>query len=514
MSLKSLLAWCLLMPAVCAAGDRVSVSGGVLEGTTSADSSIRIFKGVPFAAPPVGDLRWRAPQPVPEWEGARRADYWGTRCMQGDMFGGPLITRDTTMGEDCLYLNVWTPAESADENHPVLVVFHGGGFAAGSSSEPRTDGEWFARQGIVVVAVNYRLSVFGFLAHPELSAESDGRGSGNYGMLDQVAALEWVRDNVSAFGGDPDNVTINGESAGSMSVSAHMASPLSQHLFHKAIGQSGAFFASPSDSMGATSLLDRERAGVDLVVSFGADSIADLRDVSADIMLAAVMDKGGWDYPPGIDGYFMPTNVSEIYGVGEQADIPLLAGWTASELGMVIALSPEQPTAETNAAEIQTQFGPNAERIMAVYPAADNAEAAQSAADLISDLFAGFSTWKWIEVHAETSDASVYRYRFDRVRPDDPESVHGAIHADDIEYSFNTLDSKNENWHPEDYDVAMIMATAFANFVKTGDPNGGVVPDWPEFGESRQVMYFDTESGSGPEEHRDRYEVLDGLVSD
>ena len=240
---------CILSAGWLSAADQVTVSGGVLEGTVGTDPSVRVFRGVPFAAPPVGDLRWKAPQPVAAWKGVRKADEWGTRCMQGPMFG-PLRSREKAMGEDCLYLNVWTTAKTAKEKRPVLVVFHGGGFAAGSASEGRTDGEWFARQGIVVVAPNYRLGVFGFLAHPELSKESAGRGSGNYGMLDQAAALEWVKANVAAFGGDPGNVTINGESAGSMSVSALMASPLTKNLVHKAIGESGAFFASPTGGPG------------------------------------------------------------------------------------------------------------------------------------------------------------------------------------------------------------------------------------------------------------------------
>ena len=230
------------------AADTVKIDTGVLEGTVGTDPSVRVFKGVPFAAPPVGDRRWKEPQPVAAWTGVRKADEWGTRCMQGPVFG-PLRTRDKQMGEDCLYLNVWTTAKSAKAKQPVLLMFHGGGFAAGSSSEPRTDGEWFAKQGIVVVEPNYRLGVFGFLAHPELTKESNGHGSGNYGMLDQARALEWVRDNVAAFGGDPGNVTINGESAGSLSVSALMVSPLTRTLVHKAIGQSGALFASPTRGM-------------------------------------------------------------------------------------------------------------------------------------------------------------------------------------------------------------------------------------------------------------------------
>ena len=503
-----------LIPISGFANDRVTVTGGTIEGTNGADSSIRIFRGVPFAAPPVGQLRWKPPAPVPPWDGVLKADTWGTRCMQGEMFGGPLISREETMGEDCLYLNVWTPAKSPDSKLPVLVVFHGGGFAAGSASEPRTDGEWFARQGIVVVAPNYRLGVFGFLAHPELTAESGGRGSGNYGLLDQVAALEWVHENIAAFGGDPDNVTINGESAGSISVSALMASPLSKHIFHKAIGQSGAYFKSPSGSMALKPLAEKEQDGLRLAQSVGAISLADLRARDADELLDVVMKAGGWGYGPGLDGYFLPKTVAELYAAGKQASIPLLAGWNSSELGMAIALNPEKPTVDSFKAELARQFGDSAAAAAEVYPASSDDETMQSAADLASDLFISYSTWKWIETHIETAGAPVYRYRFDRVMPDDPASRFGAVHAVEIEYAFNTLDSKHAPWRAEDREVARLMATTFANFAKTGDPNGPNVPHWPEFGTSGKVMYFDTEVQAGPEKHRTRYEFLDTLTDD
>ena len=502
------------MPALVRAADPVAVTQGLLEGTSTADSAIQIFRGVPFAAPPIGELRWKPPAPPLPWRGVRKADTWGTRCMQGEMFGGPLVSREKSMGEDCLYLNVWTPTTSPDSRLPVLVVFHGGGFAAGSASEPRTDGEWFARQGIVVVAPNYRLGVFGFLAHPELTAESGGRGSGNYGMLDQVAALEWVRDNIAAFGGDPDNVTINGESAGSASVSALMASPLSKDLLHKAIGQSGAFFAIGTEPMALKTLADNERDGQQFAKSVGAESLAELRARPAEELLAAVMEAGGWGYSPAIDNYFLEEPVATIYAAAEQARIPLLAGWNSSELGMAVALNPEKPTVASFTAELVKHFGDAAKAAAKVYTAASDEEAMQSAADLASDLFISYSTWKWIEAHRETADMPVYRYRFDRVLPDDPASQFGALHAVEIEYAFNTLWSKPAPWQPDDFELARLMATTFANFVKTGDPNGPGVPEWPEFGASGRVLYFDADSGSGPEEHRPRYQFLDSLSGD
>lgn len=501
------------LPAAGRAADLVRVTGGVLEGTVGTDPSVRVFKGAPFAAPPVGDLRWKAPQPVVAWAGVRKSDEWGTRCMQGPMFG-PLHSRETRMGEDCLYLNVWTTAKTAKDKQPVLVVFHGGGFAAGSASEPRTDGEWFARQGIVVVAPNYRLGVFGFLAHPELSREPGARGSGNQGMLDQAAALAWVRDNVAAFGGDPSNVTVSGESAGSMSVSALMVSPLTKGLMHKGIGQSGAFFASPTGDMAEKTLADQEADGVKFGTAVGAASLAELRAKPAEELLAAVMKTGGWGYSPGVDGYFLPEKVSALHAAGKQAPIPLLAGWTSSEMGMAVAMNPQKPTAATFGEQATTLFGPQAQAVLKLYPTTNEAETLQSAADLASDLFISYSTWKWIEVHGQTAKAPIYRYRFDRVLPEaDGSNRFGASHAVDIEYAFNTLDSKKADWQPADRRVAETMARAFAHFVKTGNPNGAGVPEWPEFGKTRQVMYFDSTSAVGPERHRARYELLDTVAT-
>lgn len=361
--IRGIFTWVGVCSAVCGlvtvearAADNVRVDGGTLEGVVGTDPTVRVFKGVPFAAPPVGDRRWKAPQPVPAWGGVRKADEWSTRCMQGPMWG-PLVSREREMGEDCLYLNVWTTARSAKEKRPVLVVFHGGGFAAGSASEPRCDGEWFAKQGIVVVAPNYRLSLFGFMAHPELTRESGGKGSGNYGMLDQAAALQWVQRNVAAFGGDPGNVTINGESAGSLSVSALMVSPLTKKLVHKAIGQSGAFFTSPTGGMAEKSLVEKEQDGVMLAASVGAGSLAELRAKPAAELLAAAMKMGGWGYSPGVDGYFLPEKTAAMYAAGRQTPIPLLAGWTSSEMGMSVAMNPQKPTPQTFPGQLKRQLG-------------------------------------------------------------------------------------------------------------------------------------------------------------
>jgi para-nitrobenzyl esterase len=492
--------------------DLVKISSGTLEGTVAADPSVRLFKGVPFAAPPVGDLRWKAPQPVAPWPGLRKADEWGNHCMQG-LVWDDILPRGKAASEDCLNLNVWTPAKSRDDKLPVYLWFYGGGFAVGASSEPRYDGEYLARQGIVVVEPNYRLGVFGFLAHPELTKESGHGASGNYGLLDQVAALRWVRENIAAFGGDPNNVTIGGESAGSASVGGLMASPLSKGLFHKAIGESGAFFPSPSRSMDAGSLVEAERAGVQFASSVGAASLADLRAKKADELLTATMKANPFLFGPIVDGHFLPAPVPAIYARGEQARVPLLAGWNSSELSSAVAMAQDKPTPAVFADTLRQQFKDHAQAASQLYPASTQEETLQSAADLAGDQFIAYSTWKWIEMQTRTGQVPVYRYQFDRVAPD-PSGANrfGAVHASEIQYAFGTLDSKQANWQPEDRKTSLTMAAYWANFIKTGNPNGPGLASWPEFGKAREVMHIDAASKAAPERHRARYELLDSLT--
>jgi para-nitrobenzyl esterase len=468
--------------ALSAAPDRVKVQSGVLEGTTSEDASVRIFKGVPFAAPPVGDLRWKAPQPVPHWKGVRKADDWGPRCIQGLVFAD-IIQREKTQGEDCLYLNIWAPAKSAKNSKkklPVFVWYHGGGFAAGSGSEPRYDGAYLAKQGIVV--------------------------------LDQVEALEWVKANIAAFGGDPNSVTIGGESAGSFSVSALMASPLSRGLIHKAIGESGAFAAGRSSTLAELPLAASEQVGVTFAKAIGASNLAELRAMSAEKILAQASQPNVGRFSPNIYGYFLPTPASEIYAKGQQARIPLLAGWNSSEIGMAVALNPVKPTPTTFQAQLAMVFKDKAEAAKKAYPAATNEEAEVAAAALASDQFIVYGTWKWIEEQARTK-VPVYRFQFDRVLLEpNGSNRYGAAHAVEIEYAFNTLDSKKAPWQPEDRQTAQTMSAYWANFIKTGNPNGPGLPTWPEFGKTRQVMHLDAVSKAQPEQHRDRYELMDSMT--
>lgn len=499
------------------AADTVKVENGILEGTRNGDSSIRIFRGVPFAAPPVGDLRWRPPQPARRWTGVRRATEFGAHCMQTQVFND-IIFRGKEMSEDCLYLTVWAPAKPDSRRLPVYVWFYGGGFAAGGGDEPRYDGESLARQGIVVVNANYRLGAFGFLSHPDLTRESPHHASGNYGLLDQVAALEWVRKNIGAFGGDPRKVTIGGESAGSLSVSALMASPLSRDLFQQAIGESGAFFGAVG-GQGMATLAESEKQGLKFAELAGGTSIADLRARSAaDLLAIASKPNTGVSFWPISDGYFLPVNPQQIYAEGKQSRVPLLAGWNADEVRMMVLLAPKKPNAKTFAEQLRKQFQDRSETALKLYPATTDAEAMQSAGDLASDNFIVYGTWKWIDEQAKTGKP-VYRFEFDRTVPiPDAQKATGlktlgSPHASELEYVFNMLDSKKADWQPDDRKVSETMNRYWGNFIRTGDPNGSGLAQWPDYAKTRQVMHLDTESHAAPEQHRDRYEFLGSLAS-
>ncbi len=498
------------------AADLSKVDSGTLEGTVNTDSSVRIFRGVPFAAPPVGNLRWQAPQPVQPWTGVRKADDYGAPCMQGKVFGD--IVSHKPMSEDCLTLVIWAPAHPAAKRLPVYVWYYGGGFAAGSGDEPRYDGESFAKKGIVVVNVNYRLGVFGFFSHPDLTKESPHHASGNYGLLDQVAGLQWVRRNIAAFGGDPHRVTIGGESAGSLSVSALMASPLSRNLFQQAVGESGAFFGAVG-GRGSNSLADTEKQGAAFAASIGATSLDDLRAKSADDLLKAAMKmNNGLGFWPNVDGYFLPAGVQAIFAEGKQSQVPLLAGWNGDEIRMSVTLAKVKPTAKTFSDRLHQQFKDKADDALKVYPASTDEEAVRSAGDFASDNFIVFGTWKWLDMQAK-SGQPVYRFEFDRAVPI-PDAMKamasglkslGAAHASELEYVFNMLPSKKADWQPEDQQVAETMNTYWANFIKTGSPDGPGLAPWPNFTKTHEVMHLDVESKALPEEHRDRYEFLDSL---
>ncbi|MBD2723098.1 carboxylesterase/lipase family protein [Hymenobacter armeniacus] len=495
------------------AGPRATTAHGVVEGTAES-SGIRSFKGVPYAQPPVGALRWREPQPPKSWTGVRQAKAFGPRAMQLPEYAD-MVFRAAGTSEDCLYLNVWTPAKSARERLPVLVYFYGGGFRTGDGSEPRYDGEQMARQGIVAVTVNYRLGVFGFLAHPELTRESPHHSSGNYGLLDQAAALRWVRQNIAAFGGDPARVTIAGESAGSISVSLQLASPLNEGLVAGAIGESGAAFAS---FLAPVPLAKAEAAGEGFASGVGAPSVAALRALPAERLLAAAGP--GRHFPSTIDGYFLPQSPAVIYAAGQQARVPLLAGWNSEEMNYKTLLGSEPPTVAGYENAVRRAYGPAAEEVLEAYLATSAAAVVTAATDLAGDRFMGYSTWKWLELHRQTAGQPVYRYLFARARPElvasgqQTPGPRGAVHSAEIEYALGNLPlNKAYAWTPEDYQVSKTMQAYFVNFIKTGNPNGAGLLAWPALEKTSPVpvLRLDVRPVVEPEPHRNRYLLLDKL---
>ncbi|HWQ34295.1 MAG TPA: carboxylesterase/lipase family protein [Blastocatellia bacterium] len=522
----------LILTAGAFAQDRVRIADGTLEGTTDKSTGVRSFRGIPFAAPPVGELRWKPPQPVVKWQGVRRADKFGPRCMQRPIFGD-MNFRSDGMSEDCLCLNVWTPAKSGREKLPVLVYFYGGGFVAGDGSEPRYDGESMAKKGIVAVTVNYRLGVFGFFAHPELTKESPHHASGNYGLLDQHAALKWVEQNIAAFGGDPKRVTIAGESAGSVSVSAQMASPLSKGLIAGAIGESGSLLG----TLSAVPLTEGEQMGMKFAASLGKGnqpSLAELRAMSAEQLLEATARPGLPWFTPTVDGYFLPKPPLEIFAAGEQAHVPLLAGSNSEEMGYVAILGREKPTVENYRKALVRLYGDKADEIFKLYPATNETEVMDAAQDLAGDRFISYSTWKWVDLATKTGGKPTYYYLYARPRPpmrpemgdavpglaggvvrgqqaaQRPQS-RGAVHSAEIEYAMGNLDSnKVYAWTPDDYKVSKVMQEYFANFIKTGNPNGKGLPQWPQFS-AGQRMIIDVSTRAEAERVRARYELLDQI---
>jgi len=506
------------------ADDRVKTESGLVEGVAAPSPGVRIFRGIPFAAPPIGALRWKAPQPVKPWKGVRKAAEFGPRCMQAPIYPDMIFRdrADKPMSEDCLYLNVWTPAKSAHDSLAVMVWFYGGGFQAGSSSEPRYDGENFAAKGIIVVSVNYRLGVFGFLSHPELTRESREHATGNYGLMDQIAGLRWVKKNIAAFGGDPDKVTIAGESAGSLSVSALMASPLSSELIRGAIGESGAFFGHPPAGSAMQPLSETEKTGTKFAEAIGAKDLAGLRAKTAEELLAAAQKDPSMRFWPSVDGYVLPKDVATIFAEGKQSHVPLLAGWNAQEASWAVVYAKEKPTAQTFPEQMRARFNDRSAEILKLYPAKSDEEARESAIGLASDLFIVYITWEWLEQQNKTGQAPVYGYVFDRTPPVSPDmkvngvspKELGARHACEIEYVFGTLKSQPNPWEPLDLKISDAMLSYWANFTKTGDPNGSDLPKWPVYSGTGDfsMMHFGEEVQAAAQAHRDRYEFWSGAM--
>jgi para-nitrobenzyl esterase len=490
----------------------VTTENGKVRGVLDASGApIRIFRGIPFAAPPVGKLRWREPLAVASWRGIRNATHFGPRCMQQPLFSD-MKFRSPGVSEDCLYLNIWTPAKL---NHwqqhrlPVLVYVYGGGFMAGDSSEKRYDGAALARRGIVVVTMNYRLGIFGFFSHPELTAESPHHASGNYGLLDQAAALAWVRRNVAAFGGNPRHITIGGESAGSMSVSALMASPLSRDEIAGAIGESGAMM----DKLAPGPLAMAEQKGTAFAQSVGASTIAALRNMPADKLLAAQGEAKGMSFSAVIDGYFLTEPPSATFAAGNAAHVPLLVGSNSQEAPGSAIFGQGTPNIANYKAGLSRLFGEKADVVFKLYPAKTDADVLPVATALASDAFLALPTWKWFDLQRRTGTPTYYYY-FTRVRPpfvaetSGNPAPWGAVHSAEIEYALGNLDANPiYRWTSDDRRVSLVMSAYFANFIRTGNPNGDSLPIWPEASADptkirRQVIDVNTHSAAFPEQLR------------
>ncbi len=491
---------------------KVKTEQGKVAGKTINDGKVRAFLGLPYAAPPVGDLRWKAPQPPAKWKGERDATKFGAHCAQGRVFED-MVFQDAAPSEDCLFLNVYTPADAKkDAKLPVMFWIHGGGYSGGASSEPRHNGDFLPLKGVVLVTINYRLGVFGFLVTDELAKENNGV-AGNYGLMDMVAALEWVKGNIGEFGGDKNNVTIFGESAGSFAVSTLMASPMAQGLFAKVIGESGAAFPSALN-LGGQSVTERAAIDGKWVATLGVKNLAELRAMPTDKVLDAAKTKGTTGFAPDIDGKFLTEPVPDTYAAGKQAHVPLLAGWNADEgsfaamRGMTAAQWKELAT---------KQFADRADAFVKLYPGDTDAQALRSAIDFGSDQFIAFGTWKWLEAHRKTGDAPVYRYHFELAAL--PSKYHPgtfAFHSDDIEYVFGTLATRpGETVRPEDTQLSEAMMTYWTNFAKNGDPNGTGVPAWPKYDATdNSLIHLNSPITTGPDTTRDRYLfLLQGIPS-
>ena len=481
----------------------VRTEQGRVHGKTINGGQVRAFLGLPYAAPPVGDLRWRAPAPPGHWNGVREATQYGAHCMQGNVYKD-MIFQDSGPSEDCLYLNVFAPASAKPRSRlPVMFWIHGGGYRAGSASEPRHDGDDLPLKGVVLVTINYRLGVFGFLATADLGKEDDG-AAGNYGLLDMVAALEWVKANIREFGGNPDNVTIFGESAGSFAVSTLMTATRAQALFQTAIGESGsAMSLGAPDTPSLEQVEKRNQAWAD---SLGVKTLAELRALPAQTILDAAMKKGAPRFGPVIDGKLLVEPVADSYAAGRQAHIPLLAGWNRDENS---SLAKGMTVAKWKA-YAEDHFGDRSAEFLSLYPGDTDDEAARSAIDYGSDAFIAFGTWKWIQAQLKTGGSAVYRYHFELAAP--PSKFHPdsyAFHSDDIEYVFGTLDTRpGAVWRPEDRKLSDEMMTYWTNFAKTGDPNGPGVPEWPQDNEDNLVLHLDSTITVSPSTVEPRYEFL------
>jgi para-nitrobenzyl esterase len=512
--LNCFVALLVLVALTCACGSSVltttvDVTGGTIEGVEQ--DGIFAYKGIPFAAPPTGDLRWKAPAPVESWTGVKKADAFAPGCMQTANSMG----NTSPVSEDCLYLNVWTPAKNTGEKLPVIYWIHGGGFSGGSTSTPMYDGTGFAQKGVVLVSVAYRLGPFGFMAHPELSSES-GHGSGSYGMQDMIAGLEWVQKNIKRFGGDASNVTIFGHSAGGAAISILAASPLAKGLFHRAICMSGGNFGplqtsnQPGMGMGVPSLEVAEANGEAFLKDLGVADIEAARALSAEEIQNALGGGaggmgGGMRFRPGADGYVISNDLYTLFKEGKFNYTPILLGHTSNEMGSFGGRGSVTP--EAFESQIKSQYGSYADALLSAYPHSTEAEATKASSGVRNDSGFAYNTWIWSRLQAQKGQGNAYQYYFN-YNPRNPEA--GSGHGSDVPYAFQTLGGGMGGPSPEDSALSDMINGYWINFARTGDPNGPGLPEWPAFTEDgQQVMVFDEAPSARPVPNRDMLEIFD-----
>lgn len=464
----------------------VKTNYGLVEGYTTS-SKVHVFKGVPYAAPPIGENRWKAPMPLESWKGKKVCTQYGPIAMQDKPapFRGytqELIPPGDAISEDCLHLNIWTNNTKKSAKKGVLVWIHGGAFMGGSNSVPIYDGEALAQKGIVFVSINYRVNVFGFLAHSELSAESPTKTSGNYGLLDQITALRWVKENIQNFGGDPTNITIAGQSAGSMSVNCLVSSPLAKGLFQKAIAESGACFTSGNPLVKTPSMQQEEQEGANFLKKCGVSSIKELRALPSEVIVQNVKRF----FAPVIDGYVLPEPIPAIVSKKKDNPIILLTGWNEHEGGKKVPPTTLKEYEES----VEKRFKENSSKVLEAYAPTNEQDIATKKAKLESDVIFGLQNYTWANIHSQNG-RKVYLYRFAHEIKPKGDALYGAFHTAEVPFAFDNLKFFNRDWEQQDHQLSKSMSSYWVNFVKNGNPNGASLPTWqPYTGEKKMIMMF------------------------
>ncbi|MCB0665732.1 MAG: carboxylesterase family protein [Saprospiraceae bacterium] len=497
---------CILSYPMAMTQEIVLTGKGKISGISTEDRTIEIYKGIPFAEAPIGDLRWKAPRAAKKWKGIKKCEVFGPSPMQAkpvpfSMWSEEFLIPAEPISEDCLYLNVWTGSDKRLKR-PVVVWIYGGGFVSGGSGVPIYDGEAMARKGVVFVSINYRVGIFGFFSHPDLTAESSNKSSGNYGLMDQIAALKWVQDNIAAFGGDPDNVTIAGQSAGSMSVNCLVASPQAKGLFKRAIAHSGASFSGKQ-----LTLEEAEVAGQNMTIKSGINSLDQLRQLPADSLLKLQSSARG----PIIDGYILPDQIINIFENGQENSVDLLTGWTQEE-GLIFG---EIKSAAEYKMQLKSQYPDYALSLLTYYPATNDKIAIQSQFDLARDMIFGAQNYTWANRQAAKGNTKTFVYRFTRKVPGTGDyAKYGAFHTGDIPYAYDNLKFVDRPWQQIDHQLAEIMSDYWINFIKTGNPNEQELIHWPEYQEStKKIMELGPDVASGKIPDKDALDLVYRIIS-